>query len=412
MWFSLFLVFIFLIPFSFALNPVANVDLPILRVAIPILFLLWLFEGLLKKRLLIDTRFRFFVLFSFIFLALISVFWALEPSFSNRKIIYLISFLPLYFIGFAATSQPLWRDKIITTLSWSGFILSFFALLQFSLQFVFGIDQSLDIIKWYTPFFLGNSFSNLVFAYPSWLVNISGQTLIRAFASFPDPHLFSLYVNMLIPLALLVYSRTKKLLYFFMALLMVVASVASFSRASYFSLAGAFLFFIFSKYGNELIRKRFSIAIVFALLLVLVFTIPNPFSNRFFASFQAGEGSNYGRIEMWRSAVEIIKEEPLKGVGIGNFSYYLDPTIDQRNPVYAHNIILDFGSELGFLSIILIVLLIFLPILRYYIQPSPLNMAIAAIFVVFFVHSMFETPIFSVRVFSLFIILLSLNTND
>lgn len=411
MWFRFFLAFLFLIPFSFALNPATGVDLPVIRVAILVVFLLWVFEGMFKKRLNIDVRLRFFVLIFFVFLASISVFWALEPSFSNRKVIYLISFLPLYFLGFAATRTPSLLNKATLVLCWSGFTLSIFALLQFSLQFVFGINKSLAIVKWYAPFFLGNSFSNLVLAYPSWLVNISGQTLVRAFASFPDPHLFSLYINMLIPLALFVYSKTKKSLYFFMALLMLLASIASFSRAAYLSLAVALLFFVFSAYGQKIIKKRFSVSIIAALLLLLFLTIPNPFSNRFFASFQPNEGSNYGRIEMWNTAVEIIKEKPLGGVGIGNFSYYLNPTIQQRNPVYAHNIFLDFGSELGILSILLVFLLIFSPIFKYYSGPSPLNLAIATAFVIFFVHSLFETPIFSIRVFSLFIILLSFNTD-
>lgn len=411
MWFSFFLVFLFIIPYSFALNPVPNVDLPVIRVLIPLLFIVWLLEGILQKQLLLDARMRTLALLLFVFLASLSLFWAIEPSFGYRKIIYFLSFLPLYFVGYAASTQRARRNKILAVLTYSGFLLGIFAIIQFLLQFVFGIDQALQIIKLYVPFFLGDSFSNLVFAYPSWLVNVAGQTLVRAFASFPDPHLFSLYINMLVPLALFLLFKTSKRRYLLFAATMLIAGLLSFSRAAYFSLSAAIVFFFISSHGFNFVRKKFALVLFLFLIFILAALIPNPLTSRFFSSFSAQEGSNSGRIAMWAQAWQIIEEHPFSGVGLGNFAYYLDPTIELRNPVYAHNIFLDFGSELGIFAIFLLFMLILSPIASYYSRPTKLKFALATCFVVFFVHSLFETPFYSIRAFSLFIVLLSFESN-
>jgi len=410
-WYSLYLVFVLLLPFSFTLNPTSNIDLPIIRILIPLLFLAWLGQGFLKRRLIFDIRIRFLLLIAFLFFSSVSLLWALEPSFGARKALYLISFFPLYLVSFAASQKKEARKKVIMIICWSGFLVSVWALLQFLLQFILGIDATLAIIKAYIPFFLGNSFSALVFAYPSWLVNISGKTLIRAFAIFPDPHLFSLFVNMIIPLSLYYFSKSKKQIYILIALVMFFASISSFSRASYLAIISASIFFLTTSFGRKVIAKKFSILFLVLLSFVLLLLLPNPFSNRFFASFELTEGSNSGRIEMWNTALHIIEEKPLSGVGLGNFSYYVDPAINMRNPVYAHNILLDFGSELGIIPALLLLALLLSPIIKFYTKPSPQSLAIATSFVIFFVQSMFENPFFSVRVFSIFIIMLSYKTD-
>ncbi len=412
MWYPLFLIFIAMLPFSFALNPTSNIDLPITRLLVPIIFVFWFFGSLLKKSVAVDTRVRFFLLLVFVLISSFSIFWALDPSFSFRKVLFLFSAIPLYFVAFSATTKDEKRKKVLIVLVLSGLAVSLLALLQFWLQFFIGIDATLSIIKWYIPFFLGSSFSDLVLAFPSWLVNISGKTVLRAFGTFPDPHLFSLYVNMLIPISLYLFSLTKKRFFLIATVIMFSASILSFSRASYFSLAAGGLFFVYTSSGFFLIRKYFAAVVLTILLAILIMIVPNPLTSRFISSLNVNEGSNSGRIAMWTTAIQGIRENPWKGVGIGNFSYYVDPEINVRNPIYAHNIILDFGVETGTLNALILIVLILSPVVLCFRKQKPLNLALAVTFIIFLAHSMFETPFFSIRVFPLFCILLALNNDD
>jgi cytochrome c-type biogenesis protein CcmH/NrfG len=61
--------------------------------------------------------------------------------------------------------------------------------------------------------------------------------------------------------------------------------------------------------------------------------------------------SNEGRVDMWRSAVEMTADHPVFGVGYGMFGRafreYRDPTIVQDKLAHAHNLYLNTLSELG-----------------------------------------------------------------
>lgn len=412
MWYKLFLFLIAILPFSFALNPASTVDLPIVRLLIPLVLVFWLFGGLLTKKLQLDIRPRFFLFAIFIFISFVSFFWALNPSLSLRKALFLVSVAPLYFVAFAATFEKTRREQILRVLVWSGFFAALFALVQFSLQFFVGLDPALEIIRWYVPFFLGISFSELVFSFPSWMVNISGKTVLRTFGSFPDPHIFSVYINMLLPVAFYLFFSTRQRLFLVFAISMLLASLLSFSRASYLSLAAAALFFMFSPWGFSFLKKHFALYFFIALGITLLAITPNPLTTRLLSSLDINEGSNSGRIEMWNVAMEGIRQNPWRGVGIGNFPFLVDPQTSMRNPVYAHNILLDFGAETGIANTLVLLATILAPIFFYFRKKTLLALAIATSFVVFLIHSMFETPFFSIHVFPLFCILLALKTDD
>jgi len=79
-----------ILPFSFALNPAAGIDLSLVRLLAIFVFLLWLGSSFVKKNISIDKRFRFWLLCIFIFLAAVSFFWAIEESRAIRNILFLL----------------------------------------------------------------------------------------------------------------------------------------------------------------------------------------------------------------------------------------------------------------------------------------------------------------------------------
>jgi O-antigen ligase len=91
------------------------------------------------------------------------------------------------------------------------------------------------------------------------------------------------------------------------------------------------------------------------LLLMLVMTvIALPFFPKIITRLTKSDyGAAYSRIPMARTALEIIKQNPLTGVGLGNYSHVVsnydpDPPIDQTgNPMAVHNVYLHTAAELG-----------------------------------------------------------------
>jgi O-antigen ligase len=422
------LILTFFIPFSFALSPTESVDLNILKIIIPLLLLLWLAHSLTTKKLLLDNRPRFWLLITFFFLTFLSYFWTIAPANALRKIFFFTTTLPLYFIFYQAQQSPNFIKKFFPALSFSVFSLSLFSLIPFIFQFIIGLNPVLNFLRQIiAPFFLGHSLSNLVNQYSSWLVNVSGQTVLRTFGPFPDPHLFSLYLSFSLPFVLYLYIITKRKKYLFYSTTILTTILLSFSRAAYLSLLVGGIFLFLTSQPSQIIKKKvFSFYLLFNLILFLLI-VPNPLFSRLTSSFDLQEGSNSGRIEMWLTASQIIKQRPLQGLGLGGLAEQIDSSFGIRNPIYAHNLFLDFGAEIGVFAMFILFLLILSPLilfLKNFIQNkqfyslNPNNLQenlllqkfLATAFLIFFIHSLFETPFFSIRVFPLFLIFLSFNT--
>ena len=416
----------FFIPFSFALSPTKTIDLNILKLFIPIIFLFWLTHSLLSKKIIIDTRPRFWLLLIFLFITIISFFWTTAPEEAIRKILFFVTTIPLYFAFYSAqkftlsnnTESKTFLDKFLKSLFWGAFAVSVLALLFFILQFIIGLNPTLNILRSYTaPIFLGQSMSTLVNQYSSWLVNISGKTILRTFGTFPDPHLFSLYLSMILPIGIYLYKKYLSKQYLFFSIPILLAILLSFSRAAYLSVGIGFLFLILSSNIPTLFKKNLLLIYFACTITLFLIIIPNPLFSRLQSSLNFQEGSNSGRIEMWQTAIHSIQQKPLLGLGLGSFADKLDPSLGIRNPIYAHNLFLDFGAETGILNIFILLVLIVTPIFSYLknkksLPKNTLQKFIATSFVIFLIHSMFETPFFSIQVFPLFLILLALDFSN
>lgn len=413
MWLKFFWIFCAILPFSFTLSPFLSVDLQFARVFALFVFASWLAYSLAKKNLLIEKGSRLFLLLVFFLFCALSIFWSIDSSRAIRKTIFLLNFLPLYAVSFGATKTQKQRLLLLKIFTWSALVLAVFSLLIFLMQFFWGIDPVLQFVStFFAPFFLGKNFSQVVLSYPSWMVNVGGKTLVRTFGTFPDPHLFSLYLNILLPLIFLLYRETHSKKYLAIFAVALTASLLSFSRAAYFSLGGALLFLLATT-NTKLLLKKSPLFFLFTAFLTIAFlAIPNPLTNRLLSSFDPSEGSNSGRIEMWEKAVQTTIDFPLQGVGLGNFSKHIDPSASYREPIYAHNLFLDFSSETGIPNTFLLFLLLCSPLLAFFKKPSSTKKALAVSFVIFLIHSLFETPFYSIHVLPLILILLGFQTDE
>lgn len=400
------------LPFQVALNPSSGIDLASIRVFILVLFLLWLARSLVKRKVWIKNNFTTGLIITFLFLSSFSILVARNTNWSWRKLAYLFSIFPIYFVAADILKNRDKMVKVIKALVYGGFLASVIGLVQFFLQFLWGREKIYQF--WagqVAPLFLGQSFSQAVLENPSWLVGISGRTYLRATGLFPDPHMFSFFLGLLIPLALGLALEFKKKRYWIIFLSLLAADILTFSRGGYLGLfAGALMMLIL--FWGKIGKKYKTVFLVTASLFILLLTIPSPVSSRFLSSFNLREGSNQGRIVMWRKASEVIWEHPWTGTGIGNYPLEVKAAVDYREPIYAHNTYLDIAAETGILNALVWIGLLAASLTGFLRKSKndPLFLGASISIVIFSVHSLAETGLYSPVVLTTLLLIISFNS--
>jgi O-antigen ligase len=400
------------LPFQIALNPSAGFDVASIRVIIIVLLLTWLAEGLRKKKIILRKNIQTVLIISFLFLNLFSIFFSSNSEWSLRKILFFFSIFPLYFVAASVLNSREKILKIVKYLVLGGSLAALLGIIQFFSQFIFGLSAVYGFwAKYLVPSFLGKTFSQAVLQNPSWLVNISGHTYFRATATFPDPHMFSFFLGLLIPLALALLVASPKKNWLSLALgLLVLADMLTFSRGGYLGL-GIALIIALILFWKE-IRRTYKKIILSGLIgLALFLATANPFSARLFSMFNLKEGSNAGRIAIWRQATDVIVKHPVWGVGIGNYPLEIKSNATYREPIYAHNTYLDIAVDSGIANALLWLGILIFAIINFWQKAGeqPIFWGAGFSLVIFAAHSLVETAIFSPVVLTLLMIILSFN---
>ena len=194
------------------------------------------------------------------------------------------------------------------------------------------------------------------------------------FAPFEDIHSYGSYIAALffIFLAIVYGGHLKQKLFtgpFLVLILLFV--ILSYSRATWLAVIVVSTVFLI----NKLSMRKKVLVISSILLALLAF---NLFPNILIKSNQnylrrlghvlvlKGQQSDYSRVVLWKRAINIIRDFPITGSGIGTFwkisPIYQDFSVSELKDYYenAHNYFLQFASDLG-----LPALLIFLSILFF-----------------------------------------------
>lgn len=412
---KLFLLFCLYIPFQLAINPAPGVDLASGRIFALLLFGAWLLAGLKNKKIILPFKIQTLLLVSFLFLNSFSLLFAQNIEWSARKLFFLLSFFPLYFIAANIAENRNGYRKIIQYLVIGTGLSAAIGLVQFLLPLIFNQAAVLRVWAKIIIPFLGTAFSQSVLENSSWLVNLSGHTVFRAISLFPDPHMFSFYLSMTLPWTLALYFSNDKRnkLFLVMFFLILAADLLTFSRGGYMGLlAGAICALLF--FWKTISRKSKQGLLAALILLASLSLTPNPVSKRFFSSFNISEGSNQGRIETWKQSTEVIRNNPLTGVGLGNYPLEIKPSADYREPIYSHSLYLDIAAETGLLNAAVWIALLLTTAVAFLrkARDNHFYLAGAVSLVIFSVHSIFETALFSVHILPLLVIILALSNQQ
>jgi putative inorganic carbon (HCO3(-)) transporter len=178
---------------------------------------------------------------------------------------------------------------------------------------------------------------------------------------FDNPNDMALHLVTIIPLALglLFVARglSKKLFYGLCALLMIAATVVTFSRGGFLGLVCA-LFVLAWKVGR---RNRFAVVILFLMAGAMFFLIlPSGFVGRLLSVFggNVDGGSAIARQNLLLRSILVTLRHPLLGIGMGNFH---NVSIHEQ---VSHNAYTQLSAEMGIPAMIIYVIFIWSAIKR------------------------------------------------
>lgn len=182
---------------------------------------------------------------------------------------------------------------------------------------------------------------------------ITAEGVFRVRGLYGSPNNLALFLGRTVPIALCLaaFGRRRRRAYGVAAAVQFAALFLTFSRGALLvGLPAALLFIGVVRGGKALWAALAGIAVV------VVGLIPLAGTERIASLFRAGEGTTFLRLNLWRSAWAMVRDHPLRGVGLDNFLYayrtrYILPAAwEERNLSHPHNIVLDWWTRLGILG--------------------------------------------------------------
>lgn len=200
----------------------------------------------------------------------------------------------------------------------------------------------IGIVQHFTGFALGEQFVKVY--------ELSGSIKITSTLSHPNTYgaYLILIIFPIIMLSIYEKNKSKKIFYILFSILVFVNLLMTFSRNALLGFA----------VGAVVLALIYSIKLIFALggFGILTLFIPSVFLR---VKDITNLSQNESRIKLWKTALMMIKEHPILGVGNGNFvtqydTYIVKYRLDYNSYTHypTHNSYLKVQSELGIVGIV------------------------------------------------------------
>ena len=191
-------------------------------------------------------------------------------------------------------------------------------------------------------------------------------------ATFTNQNFLAGFFIIVLPLSIaftfMSHQKLHRTIFFLFTVLIFIAILFTKTRGAWVSVALGTAFFFYIARHDIKIRKK---GMVLALLLFAIFTIAivrlgevgkSSFAGRFKSIFNPEESSNKHRILMWRSSLDMIKDSPWIGIGVGtfemNYPRYQGKYLRLKeysnytgSTIHAHNEYVETAAETGILGI-------------------------------------------------------------
>ncbi|MEA2459796.1 MAG: hypothetical protein QOC95_2768 [Thermoleophilaceae bacterium] len=167
-----------------------------------------------------------------------------------------------------------------------------------------------------------------------------GGSLTRATGTFSNPNVLGGYLLLLLPLGALASAYVARMRGAWAALALA-CGLGALSLVFTFSRAAVLMALVAIAVGVLLSGsryRRYLIVVVLAAAAAIVFLA---------GSCGSDATAGYGRTEEWRQTLEVIKDNPLWGVGLGRLGAVLHARNELSTARHAHNLFLTWWAEAG-----------------------------------------------------------------
>ena len=271
----------------------------------------------------------------------LSTSFSINSRLSLSEIYKFITYLVAFYLMIQVT--PKQKKQVLATFVSAAFLLSLYGIYQF----FWGFQNILDYLSQIEPYPYAEEF----------------LARKRVFASFLSPDMFAGYLIMMLPLAtgffldnLIKKNRSLWILSGLSIAFMLIALLLTKSLGAWISLFVAFLVFsVLLFVRHPLLRPKILLAAAITCIIIMSM-LAGIFITRTeqFLDFNNPQNSIIQRLYFWKAGVEIIKDFPFTGVGLGNFGLiypkYKSPEAFQTH--FAHNSYLQIWAEMGILGIL------------------------------------------------------------
>jgi hypothetical protein len=260
---------------------------------------------------------------------------------------------------------------------------------------------------------------------------ILADGVARLTAVWGSPNNVALYLGRLLPLglafALLWREPRARFVYAAMVVLFGATILLTYSRgALLLGVPASVVFVLVAAYwqGHRLSSRAWGamVAVLIVSAFALLWFVT---TERFQSLFQPGTGTGFFRVAVWTSAVNMIRDHPLLGVGLDNFlyeypKYILPDAWREPNLSHPHNFILDFWTRLGIFGVAILFALLVLFYRRAWkvftttdtLYTRALMLGLMASMVNFLAHGLIDAAYFYVDLAYVFWLTMFLAQND
>lgn len=211
-------------------------------------------------------------------------------------------------------------------------------------------------------------------------------------------------------IALLQNTISNNQMTFWFLLVLVGVNIVSLhllsARTGLLSLYAAAFVVIYQYFKKIELKKKITISALVILLPLLFILFSTSLKNRIFNTYEdlkvtvsgkdANDYSMAMRVAAWYNAFDVIKENPLLGVGVGNVEAVLKENFEEFNPQITpqnrknpHNQFIETAVESGVLNGVL--LLVFFGLLLFLKFDKQTKISLSAIGILFFTACLFES---------------------
>ena len=397
---------------------------------------------LIYKSVYIQYRFweygSLFLYGSEILLAIVIIFWIVDSlsdksflsRFQSPNIKRMSAILGVYAILFFYFFISVNRDLAWQYLNWMIYsaclfviiLQSKFSFYKISLFLWLGslTPACLGIYQFFSQSVLANKWLGMSAQHPASIgvsvVQYLDERWLRAYGSFGSPNAFGIYLSAIFLLGIILILKTPNIRYQIGLLVgqVVILSALffSFSRGAYLgAIVGIVMLFVTNR-KNILFFQQ--LVVYFLLAVILFFSFRHLLFTRVNLANRLESKSISERVTQWQDFKIIFKQNPIFGVGPGNYplalrAIHIEASVNYFSPI--HNVFLLFIGQFGLFGFTFVIYgFWFLYKLRSYQLPALLALAVSGLFD-HWMLSMFTGWIFMAIILALAIRFAYIDTN-